>query len=248
MIAMLGMYDPPALHDANDRFWNAIRAELGYGPPALTRDIGFVEMWQSPDLLFAQTCGMPLRMLLHPDVTLIGTPDYGLTGADPGYYYTVLVVSADADGNTPADFSGGRFAYNQAMSQSGWAGPMAWLDRLGITFGGFVETGGHAASALAVAEGRADMAGLDALTWTLLCEHGPDLAARLRVVDTTPPTPTLPYITAKTRDPAPIAAAVRRAITCLGDSDRQALHLRGLVDVPMADYLAVDTPPGPQER
>lgn len=248
MIAMLGMYDPPTLHEVNDRFWNGIRAELGYGPQTLTRDMGFLDIWQSPDLLFAQTCGMPLRKLLHPNVTLIGTPDYGLTGAAPGFYYSALVVSADADGKTPADFAGGRFAYNQAISQSGWAGPMAYLDQQGIAFGGFVETGGHAASALAVAGGRADMTGLDVLTWTLLCEHSPGLTARLRVIDTTPPTPTLPYITAKTHDPAPIAAAVRRAIAGLGDSDRRALHLSGLVDVPLADYQAVVSPPGPQQR
>jgi len=29
MIAMLGMYDMPALHSANDRFWALIRAHLG---------------------------------------------------------------------------------------------------------------------------------------------------------------------------------------------------------------------------
>jgi len=248
MIALLGMYDPPALHAANDRFWQLIRAELGYGPDALSRDMGFMDAWQSPDLLLSQTCGLPYRSVLHPDVTLIGTPDNGLPDVAPGYYYSVLVVHADADGNALADYTGRRFAYNQTMSQSGWAGPMDHIDRAGVTFDSFVETGGHGASALAVAEGRADMAGLDLLTWTLIGEHDPDLAARLRVIDTSPPTPTLPYITAKSRDPAPIRAAARAAITGLSESDRAALHLYGLVDIPAADYLSVPTPPAPESR
>jgi len=245
MIAMLGMYDMPALQPANDRLWRGIRAELGYGPDTLTRDMAFLDIWQSPDLLFAQTCGMPFRTLLYPDVTLIGTPDYRLPGVEPGHYYSVLVVRADATGETLADFANQRFAYNEAMSQSGWAGPMTHLRLIGVEFGALVKSGGHHASARAVAEGRADMAGLDALTWTLLSEHEPDLTTQLRVIDTTTPTPTLPYITAAGRDPAPITAAVRAAIAGLCTADRQMLHLNGLVDIAAADYLAIPTPPGP---
>ena len=57
MIAFLGMYDMPPLRAANDAFWTAIRAELGYGPEHLTRTDDPWPVWQSPDLLFAQTCG-----------------------------------------------------------------------------------------------------------------------------------------------------------------------------------------------
>ena len=248
MIALLGMYDPPALHAANDRFWRAIRTQLTYGPDALTRDMGFMDAWKSPDLLFSQTCGLPFRRVLHPDVTLIGTPDNALPGMAPGYYCSVLVVHGDTDGALLSAYDGGCFAYNQVMSQSGWAGPMHHLDRAGVKFADFVETGGHGASALAVAQGRADMAGLDLLTWTLIGEHDPDLAARLRIIDTTPQTPTLPYITAKSRDPAPIRAAVRAAIAKLSQDDRDALHIHGLIDIPAAEYLAVPTPPAPDER
>lgn len=244
MIALLGMYDPPPLHHANNRFWQAIRSHLGYGPKTLTRDMDFMQAWTSPDLLLSQTCGAPFRTLLHPDVTLVATPDYDLPGCDPGYYYSALVVRADAPDRL-GDFSGGIFAYNGPESQSGWAGPMTCLNQAGVHFDKLVKTGDHGASALAVVEGRADMAGLDALTWALLNEHDPELTARLRVIDTTAPTPTLPFITAVGRDPAPLAAAIRAAISDLSPADRQALHLKGLVDIPVADYLAVPNPPGP---
>jgi ABC-type phosphate/phosphonate transport system substrate-binding protein len=245
MIAMLGMYDIPALQSANDRLWQGIRGALGFGPDHLTRDRDFWDIWQSSDLLFAQTCGMPFRTRLHPDVTLVGTPDYGLPNCPPGHYNSVLVVHRDATGTTLADFTGLRFAYNDACSQSGWAGPMHHLKQAEVQFSEFVKTGGHGLSAMAVAEARADMAGLDQLTWNLLCEHQPSLTAQLRVIETTVPTPALPYITAAKRDPAPITAALHAAVGELSPADRQLLHLNQVVSIPVADYLAVPTPAGP---
>ncbi|MFV0512837.1 MAG: phosphate/phosphite/phosphonate ABC transporter substrate-binding protein [Jhaorihella sp.] len=245
MIASLGMYDMPAVRGANDRFWSAIRARLGYGPGRLTRGADPWAVWQSPDLLLAQTCGMPYRTRLHGHVTLVATPDHGLPSCPPGHYNSVLVVRAGAKGQRPRDFAGGVFAYNEALSQSGWAAPMTHLGALKVRFSGHVATGAHADSARAVAEGRADMAGLDALTWEMLKEHDGDLAAGLRVIATTSPTPALPWITALGRDPAPIAAAIDAAVGDLAKADRAALHLRGLTAIPPNAYLTVPTPPAP---
>ncbi len=244
MIAMLGMYDMPAIQPANDRFWTLIRTHLGNGPDRLSRDLDPWRVWRSDDLLLAQTCGMPFRTRLHPHVTLVGTPDYGLPGCPPGHYRSVLIARGDAGEETEADFSGGVFAYNEALSQSGWAAPMTHFAARGIGFRSHLQTGAHVGSARAVAEGRADLAGLDALTWLLLQEHDP-VAARLRVVGTTAPTPGLPCITARHRDPAPIAGAIRAAIADLAPADRAALHLRGLAAIDAAAYLAVPSPPAP---
>jgi len=131
------------------------------------------------------------------------------------------------------------------MSQSGWAAPVTHLAADGLKPQHLLETGGHALSAQAVAEGRADLASLDALTWALLCEHS-DLAGKLREVGRTEPTPVLPYITAKGQDAGRIADAVRAAIDALSASDRQLLHLKGLIDIPAQEYLAVPNPPTPQ--
>ncbi|MHA6262686.1 phosphate/phosphite/phosphonate ABC transporter substrate-binding protein [Arenibacterium sp. CAU 1754] len=242
MIAALGMYDMPAIQGANDRFWQAIQARLGYGPARLTRAGDFWEIWTSRDLILAQTCGLPYRSRLHDQVTLVGTPDYALPGCPPGYYNSVLVVRNEADGDTPGAFAGGTLAYNEKMSQSGWAAPTAHLSALGIGFEHHLESGAHAESARAVAQGRADMAGIDALTWRLLCAHDP-VAGRLRVIDVTAPTPGLPLITAVQNDPAPIAGAVRAAIGDLDRADRDALYLNGLIDIPAADYLALSKTP-----
>ena len=249
MIASLGMYDMPALQPANDRLWQGIRAALAEetgedGPETLTRDADLFDIWTDPGLLLAQTCGMPFRTRLQGKVTLVATPDYGLPDCDPGYYRSVLVVRADAPGETEADFMAGTMAYNDALSQSGWAAPATHLAGLGLTPAHLLRTGGHAASVHAVAEGRADIAGVDAQTWRLLQLHDPATAG-LRVLAQTAATPGLPLITAAGRDPAPLRAALRRAIAGLSAEDRATLHLRGIVEIPADAYLAVPTPPAP---
>lgn len=241
---MLGMYDMPALQPSNDRFWHLIRSYLGEGPASLTRDRDVWDVWQDPGLIVAQTCGMPYRTRLHDAVHLIGTPDYGLPGCPPGYYRSVIVARAE-DRRSLRELCEGTFAYNEALSQSGWAAPITHLSGLGLSPSALLETGAHALSAQAVAEQRADFASLDALTWSLLTEHG-NLGEALQVVAATTPTPALPFITAKGRDRNWIARAVRSAIDDLTEQDRNTLHIRGLIDIPAADYLAVPTPPTPE--
>ncbi len=244
MIAFLGMYDPPPLQAANDRFWQAIRARLGRGPEALTRGGDPWAIWRSPDLLFGQTCGYPYRAALHEEVTLVGTPDYGLGGCPPGHYQSLLVVRKDDPRQTEDAFAGACFAYNDPLSQSGWAAPMVHLRARALLPGAYVRTGAHAASAHAVANGHAEIAGIDALSWRLMQAHDP-VAQNLRVMAGTEPTPGLPYITARGQDADEIAAAVVDAIDDLDPSERAALHLEGLVRLPPEAYLAVPTPPAP---
>ena len=244
MSAMLGMYDMPPLQSSNDRFWELIRTHLGDGPARLTRDRDFWDIWQDPDLVFAQTCGMPYRTRLHGRVQLVGTPDYGLPGCPPGYYCSVFVARAGDDRDLD-DLTQGTFAYNEALSQSGWAAPITHLAGLGLKPRALLQSGGHARSAQAVADGRADLAALDALTWELLKEHT-DLGTQLREAGRTTPTPTLPYVTSAARDATAVTAAVRRAIDDLPPQDRDRLHIRQLVDIPAETYLAVPTPPGPE--
>lgn len=244
MIAALGMYDMAPLQGANDRFWSLIREALGDGPAHLSRDKDLWDVWQSPDLLLAQTCGLPYRTRLHGRVQLVGTPDYGLQGCPAGHYCSVFVARAD-DGRHGLDqLAAGTFAFNDGGSQSGWAAPVTHMAGLGLAPAQLLRSGGHALSAHAVAEGRADLAALDAVTWELLREHDP-VTGRLREVARTVPTPGLPLITAAGRDAASIAKAVQRAISALAPGDRAALHLTALHAIPAADYLAVPTPAAP---
>lgn len=251
MIAALGMYDRAETAAANDRLWELIRDGLRArglaAPEALTRGASaYMAGWTAPDLVLSQTCGLPFRAVLHDRVTLVGTPDYGVEGCAPGHYRSVLVARADDPRPTVAAFGGARLAYNDALSQSGWAAPLALAARLGLRFGPLVETGAHCASMLAVAEGRADIAALDAVTWSMLAQWEP-AAGAVRVVGMTEPTPGLPLIAAPGADRAALFAAVEAAIAALAPQDRATLRLRGLVAIPAEDYLALPLPPTPAQ-
>lgn len=249
MIASLAMYDPAPLHGANDAFWalvrDALRARGVEAPEALTRgERACWPAWRAPDLVFSQTCGFPFRARLYGQVTLIGTPDYGVEGCPPGHYCSVFVVRADDPRQTLGAFDGAILAYNEPLSQSGYAAPLAEAARRGIRFRLGPATGAHALSARAVADGRAEIAALDAVTWAVLTENG--LAPEgLRVIDRTRPTPALPYIAAPGADGEAAFAAVAEALGALPAAERERLHLRGIVHIPAEDYLAVPTPPPP---
>jgi ABC-type phosphate/phosphonate transport system substrate-binding protein len=242
MIASLPMYDLPPTMAANDRLWAGIRAGLGAGPDALTRGVDdLMAQWLSPDLLLSQTCGMPYRTLLHDRVTLVGTPDFGVEGCQPGYYRSVLVAHAD-DARTGFDqFDGATLAYNETISQSGWAAPLNHAKSIGLTLRPAVHTGGHRLSLMAVAEGRAEIAALDAVSWGLFRGYLP-AAQQVKVVGMTEPTPGLPYITASGRDAGRIFAMIAAAIAAMSDADRAATRLRGIVAIPASAYLAVPNP------
>ncbi len=251
MIASLGMYDRPETSGANDRFWAAIRDGLRArdvaAPQDLTRgDAAFWTAWEDPDLTFSQTCGYPYRARLHGKVALLGTPDYGLPGCPPGTYNSVFVVRADDPRCALTDFRTAPFAFNEAMSQSGWAAPQNHAAGLGFHFRPALQTGAHRASALAVAEGRADIAAIDALSFAL-CQRYDPFMGQLREIARTEPTPALPYIAAKGENVAIFRTLLAEAVSSMTPQDRSTLCLHGIVALAPAAYLAIPNPPPPGE-
>ncbi|MFN3722893.1 MAG: phosphate/phosphite/phosphonate ABC transporter substrate-binding protein [Paracoccaceae bacterium] len=249
MIASLGMYDTGDAAPANDALWCLIRDRLRArgvaAPDALTRGANaYWSAWESPDLLVSQTCGLPFRSSLQGRVSLVGTPNYGVEGCVPGYYRSVLIARADDPRATEAAFCTARLAVNDALSQSGWAAVWQHFQQLGLALPAAVLTGGHRASALAVAEGRADFAAIDAVTWDLLTRHEA-FAGGLRVFATTTPTPGLPLITAQPVLADTLFTAVEDAILALSEAQKHTLCLRGLVRIPADAYLSLPIPPAP---
>ena len=252
MIAALPMYDRPDLTGATDRYWALIRDGLRAGgidaPETLRRgDADLMPQWMSPDLVLSQTCGFPYRARLHGKVQLVGTPDFGVEGCPPGHYRSVLIARTDDPRGDLAAFDGVAIAYNDALSQSGWAAPQNHAAALGLRFPAGIATGSHAASLAAVAEGRADLASLDAVTFRLLARTQP-AAAAVRVVAMTEPTPGLPYICASGIDAEAVFAAVSAAIAALSPEDRAALGVQGLCRIPAEAYLSIPNPPAPEAR
>ncbi|MFS4582850.1 phosphate/phosphite/phosphonate ABC transporter substrate-binding protein [Phaeobacter sp. C3_T13_0] len=248
MIASLAMYDRRETAPALDALWQGIRDELGKisidAPETLARDGDLWSIWNDPSLLLAQTCGLPYRTRLYEQVNLVTTLDHGVADCPPGHYNSVFIAHRDRSGSDLRSFAGNSFAYNEALSQSGWAAPMLHLRDHSILPGSLFQSGSHRASARAVVDGTADFAALDAVSWSLMQDHD-EWAKNLVEVARTKPTPGLPLITAKTRDPGPLRTAVEKAVADLAESHRRTLHLQGVCDIAPGAYLAVPTPLGP---
>lgn len=246
MIASLMMYARPELQTAHASLWDCLRSSLDRrgiaSPPTLAQNAPEMDVWQDPTLVFSQTCGMPYRTRLHDTVQLVCTPDYGLEGCKGGYYNSAIVVRADDARLSLPDYESAILAYNSGDSQSGFAAIYHHTRAEGFWFNDRVQSGGHLNSARMVAEGKADIAALDAQTWRLIRRYEP-MAEHLRVLEFTEPTPALPYITGPQHNPDVVFDAVTEALFNLPSEDAAALDLRGVVRIPHADYAAVPTPP-----
>ncbi|MEP3346147.1 MAG: PhnD/SsuA/transferrin family substrate-binding protein [Litoreibacter sp.] len=252
MVASLMMYHRPELIKAHQSYWELVRQHLAHlgieAPKTLSQDRDEFWVWKHPQLLLSQTCGMPYRLWLHDQVSLVGTPDYDLKDCPAGYYRSALVVRRDDDRTGLTSFQNETFAYNQTFSQSGYAAPYTKMtDEQGSWFTKRLETGQHLDSARAVSDGRADIASIDAVTWRLIQRYEA-FAEKLRVLDWTTPTPALPLITALHNDAGKIFEAVKGAIFDLEEADRQDLGLKGILEIPKAKYLEIPNPPQELEK
>lgn len=210
MIAGLPMYDWPERRPATDALWarlrDALRAAEFDAPDALTRMDDLQALWLAPDLLLAQTCAYPLETALRGRVRYVATPVHGAPGCGRGTYRSVviarglgedMVAPATPDATLPIQLSG-RLAANAPDSLSGYVALARDLEATGLAMPGpALWTGAHRASIRAVAEGEADVAAIDCVSWRIAQAHEPT-AARVRVIGWTAERPGLPLITSRT--------------------------------------------------
>ena len=246
-VAALGMYDWPEARVETDLLWAAIRDALLNldldAPEALERDRDVWSVWRDPTMILSQTCGLPYAAKLADDVALLGAPVYDLADCPRGTYRSEIIVRADDAADDVDGLCGRRFGFNGRESQSGWACFAAQVGDPRSFFGELVQTGAHRASVRAVAEGAADAACIDAVSWRLAQRHDPALTSRLRVIARTAPTPGLPFITAP-RDEATLARmrlVIETAIESLPKAVSDALFLKGFARKRPGDYAPLAT-------
>ena len=238
--ASFPMYDFPETREANDRFWEILKANLKDkgidAPEGLSRTENNMELWTSPNLLVSQTCGYPYRKFLSDKVHLIGTPDLKIGNLVPGYYHSILVVKKDKEVITN---SGEILAYNDKFSQSGWVAPNIYARNRDIEFAGYVETGGHWHSAQAVANGKATISALDVFSWELIKRFA-SFSDELKIIETTEPTPGLPLITAYQNFVDEIYRSVVETIEEMETTLLELLPFKGLVPLQKSEYIEIE--------
>jgi len=246
-VAGLPMYDWPEVRTAVDALWAAIADRLrGAGvdsPAAVWRPSDVEDLWMHPDLLVGEICGHQVVDEFRGRVEVLGAFDRGVEGCAPGDYRSVLVCRDDDPAETLTDLRNRPVAVNGWRSQSGHGALVATIApmaRDGRFFERVEVTGSHQASMRAVAEGRADLACIDEVSWRLALDHEPAVDD-LRIVAWTAPTPGPPMVTGWAngglRDV--LNVAIGEAVAGLGVSVREPLHLYGYRSRPTSDYEVI---------
>ncbi len=199
MIASLPMYDWPELRTDSDALWQILHKhflQAGFQPPeVLSRFEDESQGWLEASLFFSQTCGYPYITRLEGQVELLGTPHFDIDGWQGPNYCSAIIVQRDSPVTSLQECRRDRFAFNSNNSLSGYRCMTPLVGRPEEWFDNLVKSGGHRFSATMVADGRADIAAIDAMCWHLFQTYQPEQAAQLKVLQWTPPLPGLPYIT-----------------------------------------------------
>ena len=264
-LASLGMYDMAWLTASNQAIWAWLRDRLRAlgvrdAPDALETDMPLWDVWRSPDLLLAQTCGYPL-LTLGDAVQVVATPTYDLRGCEGPLYRSLLVVAERVSAEAIGELRGLRAAVNDWDSNSGMnafraaIAPHAGGPRDGTPsdtalpasdgrfFAEIVTTGGHMMSLAALRDGVADVAAIDCVSHGLTARHRPGLLRGTRVIGETAAIPGLPLITAAGTGQDTVAAlrSALRALVASSDMawHRAALGLTGFAVVPRETYATI---------
>ncbi|HXE23326.1 MAG TPA: PhnD/SsuA/transferrin family substrate-binding protein [Roseiarcus sp.] len=246
-IALLPMYDFTWTASANDRLWAAISARLSEAgveaPARLARGGDLAAQWRNPKLVFGQTCGYPYVTALKDAVALIAAPEYSFPGCEGASHRSFIICAASDPRRELHKFRGATAALNTPDSNTGmnlFRAAIAPIAGGAPFFRALVVTGSHEASVEAVAEGRADLASIDCVSFALLGRGRPDLIGRVAIVATSALSPGLPFIASARLGRQTVEAARNALFAELADPDlseaRAALGLKGARVAKPSDY------------
>lgn len=251
LTASLPMYNLPELANRNTAFWKALSEEIDVERiPGLPTELSFSRLAVPEaigrEVLFSQTCGYPLQTVYRGQFTLLGVPTYDFPGCGAASHRAFIIVRKDSDLNSIEDLRGSRFALNSRHSNSGMNLPRIMLARRGITapfFGSVTETGSHTESIRRVAAGDLDAASIDCVTYGFFNDCRPDEVSALRVLDETPESPAIPFVTSVATAAGQVDALRSALLRLANDQSRQSavrgLHIETITAVEISAYQLV---------
>jgi ABC-type phosphate/phosphonate transport system substrate-binding protein len=251
LTASLPMYNLPEMRAVNARFWEALRgllleAGLRDLPGSLTFDRSPVPESIGPEVLFSQTCGYPLETIFAGQAIRLGTPCYAVPGCDGPTHCGLFIVPAGSPARDLADLRGSVFLFNNRHSNSGMNLPRRALAEIADGrpfFAKVIETGSHPGNLDRIARVEADATAVDNVTYAFWSHHRPEVAGRVRVLASTPPSPAIPFVTSVATPPETVQI-LRQALRDLvhdvrHEAVRAGLLLTGIVDLPDTAYRAL---------
>lgn len=138
-------------------------------------------------------------------------------------FHSLFITQAGSPISSLADLEGKQFAFGDVNSTSGHLMPEYFMRRQGVdpeVIAKAIYTGGHDATALAVANAKVDAGAIDEAVYARLIKDGKLDAAQLKVFYTTPPFFDYVWAARKALDPA-LADAFRRAMLALDAGNPQ---------------------------
>ena len=201
--ASFPMYDFEEVRGAHDVLWRSVarrleRAEMEGVPAALDRARGTHELWTDPGLLLSQCCGADLMGRYAEDLTLIATPHYSAPGCEGCLYSSVVIVAEDSPATYLEQLRNCVCVVNGYESHSGanaLRALVAPLSREGRFFSRVVTSGSHLASIATIADGGAETAAIDCVTYALAERYRPSLLEGTRRLCYSARAPGIPFVT-----------------------------------------------------
>ena len=244
----LGMY---AFTDAQQSAWRQLfeRFIALYGSGAVPIRLNFdhdPSKLLEPGLWFGHTCGYPLMTRLKDYLEPFCIPLFDVPGVDGRHYCSRIITAAGSDIESIRDSRGRVAAMNNPDSNSGMnvlRHAVADMAESGRFFERVVTTGGHLYSLQAVANGIADIAAIDCVSYQLIEDNRPQLCAGLRILDESVKTCGLPLVMshahARDTDFAELTGRLNQALASCEVGVRDTLHLTGFEPIQMDEYQGI---------
>jgi len=188
MKASLPMYDIVEIRQAHDTLWQGFarhfrRHGLENVPNRLMHDQPVNSLWSDNSLFMSQCCGYDIIHRYKHRLQVLATPWFNATGCSNGDYASTIVVPTDSAFDDVTDMVGKVAVINGPESHSGMNALLSLVSS-------------HCQSSRFFAEGKADIAAVDCITYELLGRYRPISIQGTRALGLTYPAPAPPYVTA----------------------------------------------------
>jgi len=171
-------------------------------------------------------CGLPYVWRTdqpESSIELLAAP----VAAGPRYddrpvYFSDVIVRQDSSWSSFAALEGAAWAYNEESSHSGYNVIRRRLAQMGRDrgfYGKVVVSGSHEASLRLLLGRDVDATAIDSTVLDLLYRQDAGLASQLRVIETFGPSPSPPWVVARTV-PSALRAAIREALLAMSTDPR----------------------------
>lgn len=231
-VSVAAMLTPSDTYTSYSSLFERLGARLGVGIEFIQRrtygEVNDLLLNGGLDLALVCTGGyLELRSRAPSQIEVLAVPERdGKTT-----YESLVIVPARSSAHDLAGLAGGRFAFTDELSLTGYSYAGKLLREMGVDparfFGSTVLTRSHDRSVSAVAQRLVDGAAVDSLVYDDLVRRDPAISSAVRIIHRSPPFGIMPVV-ASTRLSPGVRARIRAALVGLDGDPEAATALRVL--------------------